>query len=77
MVYGKTPFAELPMIPKIQAIVNENHKIPFPDNVDEGAIDAMKQCLRRNPLERPPIVGKNGLLSEHMFLNWRRKDERS
>ena len=73
MVYGQTPFAQLHMIPKLQAIVNHNHKIPFPDHADEAAIDAMQQCLRRKADERPPIVGKDGLLNEHYFLNSRRK----
>jgi len=68
MCYGKTPFAELQMIKKFQAIVNPNHHISFPDTIDVAAIDAMKLCLRRNPEERPPIVGENGLLNNHWFL---------
>jgi serine/threonine-protein kinase TTK/MPS1 len=69
MVYGKTPFAALHFIQKLQAIVNPNHEIEFPDHGDEDAIDAIKQCFLRNPEERPPIVGKNGLLNEHRFLH--------
>lgn len=69
MVYGKTPFADLHMIQKLQAIINPNYQIAFPANVDEDAIDAMKQCLRRKAEERPPIVGPGGLLTEHRFLN--------
>jgi hypothetical protein len=69
MVYGRTPFAELHFIQKLQAIVNPNHEIQFPDNVDEAAIDAMKQCLRRKAEDRPPIMGTNGLLNEHYFLH--------
>lgn len=69
MCYGKTPFAELQMIKKFQAIVNPNHHISFPDTIDVSAIDAMKLCLRRNPEDRPPIVGVNGLLNNHCFLH--------
>jgi len=70
MVYGRTPFADLHMIQKLQAIVNPAHKITFPPGVeDEGAVDAMKLCLRRTAEERPPIIGENGLLNEHFFLN--------
>lgn len=69
MVYGQTPFAQLEMIQKLHAITNPNHKIPFPGGADEGAVDAIKQCLRRRASERPPIVGPGGLLSEHKFLN--------
>jgi len=68
MVYGKTPFADLHMIQKLQAIINPNHPISFPDTADPLAIDAMKQCLQRECEKRPPIVGRNGLLNEHAFL---------
>ena len=70
MVYGKTPFADFHGIPqKVLAITNVNNEINFPDGVDGSAIDAMKLCLQRNPKERPPIVGENGLLNEHCFLH--------
>eukprot|EP00978_Attheya_sp_CCMP212_P022693 scaffold68122_cov49-Attheya_sp.AAC.3 len=69
MVYGRTPFAEFTLIPKLRAIVDENHEISFPGSADAAAIDAIKLCLRRNPDERAPIVGENGLLNEHWFLN--------
>lgn len=75
MVYGKTPFADLHMIQKLQAIVNPNHAIAFPDHVNGGAVDAMKQCLRRKPEDRPPIVGSKGLLNEHRFLNSRNESK--
>ncbi len=74
MVYGKTPFYKLHFIQKLQAIVNPNHKINFPEDDDaDAAIDAMKLCLCRNPEERPPIVGNNGLLNEHWFLHSKRR----
>lgn len=69
MCYSKTPFADLTMFPKLQAIVNPNHEIEFPATIDKAAIDAMKLCLKRNPQDRSPIVGENGLLNEHKFLN--------
>lgn len=71
MIYGRTPFAELHMIQKLQAIVNPEHKISFPFCVDESAIDVMQSCLRRNPDERPPLVGEQGLLTGHRFLSCR------
>jgi serine/threonine-protein kinase TTK/MPS1 len=70
MIYGRTPFAELHMIPKLQAIVNPNYEIIYPPS-DEAAIDAIKRCLQREPSERAQILGRNGLLSEHPFLNGR------
>jgi serine/threonine-protein kinase TTK/MPS1 len=75
MLYGKTPFAKYHFIVKLQAIINEDHKISYPNAGDsaEGAIDAIQLCLRRNPEERPPIVGENGLLNEHWFLHSSRR----
>jgi serine/threonine-protein kinase TTK/MPS1 len=69
MVHGKTPFATLHFIQKLQAIINPNHTIEYSEDADGGAIDAIKQCLRRNPEDRPPIVGEGGLLNEHRFLH--------
>ena len=69
MCYGKTPFAHLQIVPKLQAIVNPSHKIKFPETIDRTAIDAMKQCLSWKPEARAPIVGKKGLLDEHCFLH--------
>jgi len=71
MVYGRTPFADLHFIQKLQAIVNPNYKIKFPTggSVESAAIDAMKGCLCRSPEDRLPIVGENGLLNKHSFLN--------
>jgi len=74
MVYGKTPFYKLHFIQKLQAIVNPSHKVQYPeDHEAEAAIDAMKLCLHRNPEDRPPIVGKDGLLNEHWFLHFKRR----
>jgi serine/threonine-protein kinase TTK/MPS1 len=72
MVYGKTPFANLHFVQKLQAIINDDYRIDFPE-ADESSVDAMKLCLRRNPDERPPIMGKDGLLNEHCFLHSSRR----
>ena len=69
MVYGKTPFAHLQIIQKLQAIINPKHDIDYPEDVEQGAIDAIQACLKRKPEERLPIVGHGGLLNEHIFLN--------
>ena len=53
MVYGKTLHSPLShFIQKLQAIVNPNHEIKFPDHGDEDAIDAIKQCFLRNAPNR-------------------------
>ena len=70
MIYGQTPFAKCQnMMQKYFAITKESHVIEFPGDVDEAAIDAMKLCLQRNPKLRGTIVGRNGLLNEHIFLH--------
>jgi hypothetical protein len=70
MVYGRTPFAHVrdPM-QKMHAIANQHHRIHFPANVEEAAIDTMKLCLRYKAEDRAPILGPNGLLNAHRFLN--------
>ena len=65
MVYGTTPFAALPFLPKLQAICNPHHQIKYAETADTDAIDVMQQCLQRNPANRPPIMG--GLL-QHRFV---------
>merc|ERR1711957_819508 len=59
MVYGRTPFAHLQMLQKMQAIVNPNYKIKFPNTADDAAIDAMRLCLQRDPAQRPPIISQD------------------
>jgi hypothetical protein len=73
MCYGKTPFADLNMFQKLQAIVSPSHTISYPHTTDEAAIDAMKLCLLRKPEERASITGDNGLLTEHWFLHSKKK----
>ena len=76
MLYGQTPFAHIQSLPqKFMALANPNYPIKFPEeaDVEETAVDAIKGCLRREPTERLPIVGKGGLLTEHEFLNPPRK----
>lgn len=49
MIYGRTPFADLPFIPKMNAICNPNHIIQFTACKNPAAVDVMKRCLDRNP----------------------------
>lgn len=68
MLYGHTPFASITHIfGKLRAIVDPKHNIQFPP-ADAAAIEAIQMCLQRNPRDRAPIRGPNGLLA-HRFLN--------
>jgi serine/threonine protein kinase len=67
MVYGRTPFADLPLIQKLQAIIDPRHKIQFPPIRDVALLSVMQSCLQRDPTLRPSIAGTGGLL-EHPFL---------
>lgn len=65
MIYGKPPFAHLNTIQKLIAIPNPNYEIQYPDtSSDTFAIETIKCCLNRNPRERAPIQGKDGLLNK-------------
>jgi serine/threonine protein kinase len=64
LIYGKPPFAELPMIQKLQAIINPNYIIQFGPVDDPCAIEVLKSCLNRNPKQRMTIPQ----LLQHQFL---------
>jgi serine/threonine-protein kinase TTK/MPS1 len=66
MAYGKTPFQHCrnPM-EKLMAIVNDDYKIGFPACEHRGLVEVMKQCLQRDPKNRPSIP----TLLQHRFLN--------
>jgi hypothetical protein len=68
MAYGRTPFAELPLIAKLHAIVDPGYVIPFPPCSDAALLQVMRACLQRTPSQRPTIAGAGGLLS-HPLLN--------
>ena len=67
MVYGKTPFADLPLIQKLHAIINNDHDIVFPETPDKELDSLLRACLTRDPRKRPSIEGPGGLL-QHPFL---------
>lgn len=60
LVYGRTPFQHITgQFQKLNAIVNPNHKIEYPEPPVECCpsvlIQAMKSCLVRNPKERASV----------------------
>ncbi|XP_060594055.1 dual specificity protein kinase TTK-like isoform X2 [Ruditapes philippinarum] len=56
MVYGRTPFQNLKHdLFKLQAIINPDFPIEFPDIPNKHLIDVMKRCLNRDPKARPSI----------------------
>merc|ERR1719266_2972593 len=62
MVYKKYPFGHIKMpVMKMQAIIDENHKISFPDDAqslgghDPKVVDVLKSCLQRKVQERASI----------------------
>lgn len=52
MVYGRTPFADLPFIQKMHAICDANHQIKFPSCSSPDALDVISKCLDRDPKTR-------------------------
>jgi len=67
IAYGRTPFGELHIIQKLQAITSEDYQIEFPPLADQSMREVLVNCLQRNPKKRPPISEKNGLL-RHPYL---------
>jgi serine/threonine-protein kinase TTK/MPS1 len=65
MVYGKTPFAHLPFIQKMHAIIDENHEIAFPSLSNPHLLDVIQRCLRRHPKSRITMQE----LLDHPFLH--------
>ncbi|KAK3780014.1 hypothetical protein RRG08_029710 [Elysia crispata] len=62
MVYGRTPFQNVPN--KIEAIINPNHPIDFPNRDDPALMDVLKKCLQRDVHLRPTT----GDLLKHPYL---------
>ena len=52
MVYGRTPFAALAMVPKMHAITDPAHAISLPDTGNPALADVILRCLDRNPRTR-------------------------
>ncbi|XP_074654614.1 dual specificity protein kinase TTK-like [Tubulanus polymorphus] len=56
MVYGYTPFQSYnDVTSKLQAIVNPEIPIPFPEINDRNVMDVLKKCLQRDPKKRPCV----------------------
>lgn len=56
MVYGRTPFQHLKHdLFKLQAIMNPDFPIEFPNIPNKHLIDVMRRCLNRDPKARPSI----------------------
>jgi serine/threonine protein kinase len=55
MVYGQTPFYHLPIMKKIQAIVDKSLEVVFsPVNIS-NLKDVLKNCLQKKANLRPSI----------------------
>lgn len=65
MVYGKTPFAHLPFIQKMHAIIDDKHAISFPPISNPDLLDVIQRCLKRHPKSRITMPE----LLEHPFLH--------
>jgi serine/threonine-protein kinase TTK/MPS1 len=57
LTYGKMPFAEFRLpIKKLEAIINPNYKIPYPEQGhDPLLVDTIQRCLVRNPHQRASV----------------------
>lgn len=72
LVYGHTPFSSIrSMLPKMRAIIDAKHEIPFPPIEDQLLLDVLKNCLKRNPKERASVEE----LLKHPYLTSEAKKE--
>ncbi|KAJ3024279.1 hypothetical protein HKX48_003104 [Thoreauomyces humboldtii] len=56
LVYGRPPFASLPIMKKLQCIVDPTYKINFPPSCeDQSLMQQLVACLDRDPRKRPTI----------------------
>ncbi|KAJ3327610.1 hypothetical protein HDU76_011450 [Blyttiomyces sp. JEL0837] len=62
LVYGRPPFASLPIMQKLNAIIDPTHIIKFEHVEDASLVEVMKSCLNRDPKCRMTIPQ---LLSHH------------
>lgn len=59
----RTPFADLPFVPKMHAICNPHHRVSFPELANKDLLDVMRRCLDRDPKSRITLqVTGQGLL---------------
>ncbi|KXZ54690.1 hypothetical protein GPECTOR_4g758 [Gonium pectorale] len=72
MIYGRTPFAELSFIPKMNAICNPSYRVPMPECGEPDAVDCISRCLDRNPKTR---ISLPELLDHHFLHPNRRKHQ--
>ncbi|KAF8072718.1 MPS1 [Scenedesmus sp. PABB004] len=69
MVYGRTPFAELPFLPKMHAICSPGHAVAYPPLANADLADVMRRCLDRDPKTRITLQE----LLDHPFLHPNRR----
>ena len=75
LVYGRPPFASLPLLQKMRAILDPKHKIKYPklegsENVAFHHIRAViDKCLEREARKRPQITGSKGLLRDPFLFS--------
>jgi hypothetical protein len=48
----RTPFADLPFVPKMHAICNPQHRVNYPELANKDLMDVMWRCLDRDPKSR-------------------------
>jgi serine/threonine-protein kinase TTK/MPS1 len=57
----RTPFADLPFVPKMHAICNPQHCVSFPELANKDLMHVMQRCLDRDPKTRITLqVGLRG-----------------
>jgi len=75
LVYGRPPFASLPLLQKMRAILDPKHKIKFPKLAGSETVafdqirEVIEKCLERKARMRPQITGSKGLLHDSFLCS--------
>jgi len=48
----RTPFADLPFVPKMHAICNSDYRVTYPELSNKDLMNVMQRCLDRDPKTR-------------------------
>lgn len=62
----RTPFADLPFVPKMHAICNPQHRVAFPELANKDLMHVMQRCLDRDPKTRITLQVRGGGQHWHM-----------
>ena len=68
ITHGQTPYADMTDQEVTQKVVNENYRIPFPQNCPERLYSMMLHCWKVDPISRPTFETLQWQLEDYYTL---------